>query len=304
MNSVFLRLLAVILAFAAILLAWNGYRMNNRMSANSTATPSPVFRIAIAARALPVGSKIAAADIKIIERTQSTQQSYDDPASLIGKIIMADIAQDETFLTWKHFTNRPALASALRAGERGIAIKVNEVIGAGAFLKPGDHVDVLLYLRKDQEVVNSSVASRVLSNVRVIAYGDNTAPANQTDPETSKTVIPNQSGSSRQDDKKPNKDSRSAVLAIAEKDVTRLMLADSSGQIRLALRSEQEADNENTAIELISLDELLAQPKAKVTPPPSASKPVKIRTATNSQSAIIVHRGGKQELVYTSEKND
>jgi pilus assembly protein CpaB len=304
MNSVFLRLLAVILALAAILLAWNGYRMNNRMSANSAATPSPLFRIAVAARPLPVGSKIAAGDIKIIERSQNTQQSYDDPASLIGKIIMADIAQDETFLTWKHFTNNPALASALRVGERGIAIKVNEVIGAGAFLKPGDHVDVLLYLKKDQEVVNSSIASKILSNVRVIAYGDDAGSANKADSETSKAAIPNQSGSARQDDKKPSKDSRSAVLAIAEKDVTRLMLADSSGQIRLALRSEQETDNENKAIELISLDELLAQPRAKVAPPPSASKPAKTRTTANSHSAIIVHRGGKQELVYTSEQSD
>ncbi|MEL0027488.1 MAG: RcpC/CpaB family pilus assembly protein, partial [Perlucidibaca sp.] len=39
------------------------------------------------------------------------------------------------------------VARLLRPGERAIAIPVDEVVGGGGFVQPGDLVDVLLFLR-------------------------------------------------------------------------------------------------------------------------------------------------------------
>src|SRR6185295_1795316 len=108
----------------------------------------------------------------------------------------------------------------IKAGERAIAVKVDGVIGLGGFIQPDDRVDVLLYLSRDQREVPDTQARVLLENIRVLAYGANLERREQDE----------------HDDNTNN--ARTAVLAVPEADIDRLMLGASKGSLRLALRGD------------------------------------------------------------------
>jgi pilus assembly protein CpaB len=159
-----------------------------------------------------------------------------------------------------HFPSYSQLALSLHPGERAVAVKVDEVVGAGGFIEPGDQVDVLLFLEADQETGKNSSAQVVLSKVRVLAFGnmldspeEQTAAADdQSDLlEKAKTSTANEAtGKRKKKEEEPDgKKSKTAVLAIAESDTSTLMLAESSGRIRLALHGAEREESAPAIIE-------------------------------------------------------
>jgi pilus assembly protein CpaB len=63
------------------------------------------------------------------------------------------------------------LALKVAEGERAVAVKVDESIGAGNRIRPGDFVDVFFVLRRDGNEIDQSQARLLLSRKRVLAYG-------------------------------------------------------------------------------------------------------------------------------------
>ena len=100
---------------------------------------------------------------------------------------------------------------------RGISVPVSSVAAAGGFIKPDDHVDVVL---------NSMGTTRtVLADVRVIAIGDRFGP------ETT--------GDANEDPETANKGFAGNTTAILELDPTDaevLVKASTSGDLTLTLR--------------------------------------------------------------------
>ena len=73
------------------------------------------------------------------------------------------------------------MSVVLRPGMRAVAISVNSESGAGGFILPGDHVDVL----QSREGENKTISTEVLlQNVRVLAIDQTTQPAKD-----SKTIV-------------------------------------------------------------------------------------------------------------------
>nr|GFC33606.1 hypothetical protein [Tanacetum cinerariifolium] len=70
------------------------------------------------------------------------------------------------------------LARMIRPGERALALSIDEIIGAGGQLSPGDYVDVLLYLPSDQTNPDRS-AQTVVPALRVLSVGALMGPVNQ-----------------------------------------------------------------------------------------------------------------------------
>src|SRR5690606_18861743 len=101
----------------------------------------------------------------------------------------------------------------------------------------GDHVDVLLYLRAGNEVVDESSAQVVLRDVRVIGFGQEIQQGEETvtTTENGEKTADEATSSARNSDR-TGASSRSAILAVNERDMTKLMLAANSGELRLALR--------------------------------------------------------------------
>ena len=257
MSSSVLRIFAVILAIGAITIGYLGYKASKQPPKPEPVTvevvkPKGEF-VVFAARDIPAGRVIGEEDLTTALVPIRPVRSYMTTSALIGRKARIDISTGEMVLS-SHFPSYSQLALNLQAGERAVAVRVDEVVGAGGFIEPGDQVDVLLYLRAGQEVGNDSSAQVVLSKVRVLAFGnmlesldelvaDDDAQLQLS--EKAKTSKAKVVARKREKEEPTGKKSKTAVLAIAESDTSTLMLAESSGNLRLALHGvEREADAE------------------------------------------------------------
>ena len=311
MNSTFLRVLAVILALGAITTAWLGYRISTKPPVAAVKVVTPTYSQVVAAQAIPAGRILTVDDVEIASTPQPDPRGYSNVHDVLGKLAVEPIVKGTPFIS-QHFPALGALAQSLGPDERAIAVKVNEVIGVGGFVKPGDRVDVLLYLRADRETDNVSSAQIVLSDVKVLAYGDvlgEDAGSAKSSDTAAKPAGTGFNDSAKKAETRQEKDSRSAILAVPENQVSRLMLAESSGVLRLALRGAQPlgyASAGSEANQFIRLDDV-ARPRAnqvasagtalqagEKTGIPTKKKSV---STASKRERVIVHRGEQVEVV-------
>ncbi|ANJ74802.1 Flp pilus assembly protein CpaB [Ralstonia insidiosa] len=117
------------------------------------------------------------------------------------------------------------LALQVIPGQRAVAVMVDEVIGVGNRVQPGDYVDVFLIMRKDGQEVDGSRANLLLPHLRVLAFG---AVAVNEGPQKA------QDGAAAARKTEP---ARTAVLSVPVEAVSRLAMAHQSGRLLLALRN-------------------------------------------------------------------
>ncbi|NVZ67576.1 Flp pilus assembly protein CpaB [Pseudomonas costantinii] len=137
-----------------------------------------------------------------------------------------------TWLNEESFTSGGPLARMIRPDERALAVAIDEVIGAGGQLSPGDYVDVLLYLRQDAVNLEQS-AQVVVPAMRVLSIGDQMGLSNDGTPAS----LPPATAEEKAQRRAP---ARTVVLAVPEPLLSRLMLATQAGTLRLAVRSADE----------------------------------------------------------------
>lgn len=328
MSSSTLRIIAILLAIGALVLGYMGYKASQAplpVSQDSQQqAPEPErFPVLVAARDIASGQQLDSADVTTMFVESVPADSYDNIAQISGRQVRLPIAVGELVLK-DHFHDFSPLVSSIRDGERAIAVRVDEVTGAGGFIEPGDSVDVLLFLASGREVGDKSSAQRILSDVRVLAYGDrvdntdvdaikrkaqlNKSPANNNEQTPDKTD---------DDDKASGKKSKTAVLAVAEHDLSALLLAESAGRLRLALIGKQiiepsrsiaasqpsetsGSDGKLPDRQLVTLDQY--KPTAS-----SATKPVVqavsrvVPVATPAK--VTVHRGTQEATVSVDREN-
>lgn len=92
----------------------------------------------------------------------------DAPAELTGAVARFEFFPGEPIREQKLVrSDQGYLSAVLAKGMRGVAVGVNAVSGAGGFVVPNDHVDVVLTTSTAQ----GQQSEVVLSNVRVLAIG-------------------------------------------------------------------------------------------------------------------------------------
>jgi len=149
-------------------------------------------------------------------------QPYTSIEQVVDKVPLVDIDAGAP-VTARYFTDSSMLSRAIPEGFKAVSVEVNDVVAVGGFIRPGDIVDVLLYLRADQNL--DQAQSRVLlEGVRVLAYQE--------------LIIDRPEGveeDPKEKGRRSNTRMRTAVLAVADPDTTTLMLGASAGELRLAL---------------------------------------------------------------------
>jgi pilus assembly protein CpaB len=192
-------------------------------------TRQPVL---VLARDLPAYEPIKADDL-IVERLKvAPPGSFSKPEDALGRMSWRPLVAG-TWLTDSSFEAGGTLARMIRPGERALALSIDEIIGAGGQLSPGDYVDVLLYLPPDQANTERS-AQTVVPALRVLSVGTVLGPVNQGQDDQ---------GISREEraqQQKLKSNARNVVVAVPEKLLNRLMLASQAGPLRLAVRSAEE----------------------------------------------------------------
>jgi pilus assembly protein CpaB len=253
-----LRLLAIILAVGAGLLGYMGVQLTAEPQQTATAAvapskPEPVGeKTIIAKRPIAANHAIQVDDLAVIEVPVRNKDAYATADDLIGKAPRVSIGAGDV-IQQSQFRTGSAIARMLPPGTRAMAIKVTEVVGSGGYVQPGDYVDVVFYLRKDNTEVKRSVSRTLLRQVQVLAYGKVLAT-------TQDGHILNNSEETDQADAA----SRSVVLAVPRDSVEKLMLADNAGSIRLSVVPEREIEggkqDENEGDRQVRIQDLTSVP--------------------------------------------
>lgn len=238
MNSRVLLLVSLVLLVGASILGYMAYRTTADAQAQALAAQRKAESSAdegrtamvVLGRAVKAFEVLSPADLVIERVMHPLPGSATDAQVWQGRMVMADLPAG-TALNETHFNPGGQVARLLRPGERAVAIPVNDVVGGGGFLQPGDIVDIILFL--DGEEGRRASTQVVMRGVRVLSFG---ASLIDVSPDVSDKEKDEQSANAE----RRLRDARTAVLAIAQADVSRLMLANSLGELRLAIVPTEE----------------------------------------------------------------
>ncbi|WP_445004997.1 Flp pilus assembly protein CpaB [Halomonas mongoliensis] len=248
MSPTLLRLLAGLLVIVAAVLAVIGWRISQRpapepapvvqtplspQAPESAAPREPEERqaaghaVVVAARDLSLGQRLdpeaAPGALRVIHYPQPVPGSFAEPGELADRRLTRPVPEGD-ILRPAHFAAGGVMAQAVPPGKRAIAVGVDEVIGGGGFLAPGDRVDVLYQAQSQQRTAGGSqpqMARRLFANVQVVSYGE----ALQGMEESEAAV---------------RRSGRTAVLAMDGEQAATLLLAETTGRLRLALIGAEE----------------------------------------------------------------
>ncbi len=246
MSSTALKAFAGFLVVAAVILAFVAYRFGGgfapaEQAAEETA-PQPgenqVLAVVATSR-IPPYQPIPAESVALVPISVEPAQYYTDVNEVVGRSPLRPVPMGSP-VTDDSFSAANTLAQAIPAGSQAMSLEISDVIAVGGFVKPGDKVDVLLYIRSSGREVENSQARVLLEDVRVLAYQERLINA---DPE-------GEDG----DEARQQRRERTAVVAVPEAATTRVMLGASLGELRLSLRGEEvvvdstteQADDEST----------------------------------------------------------
>ncbi len=259
------RIAAIALIALAVLLALIAFVIGRR-PAPSAESAAPVVQadaqaitVVEAIARLPAGEPITANGVRLARRSAAVPGAVADLAAVVGKVPVQDIAEGSTI---SDAVLAQGFSLQLRPGERALAVPVDELVGAGNRILPGDFVDVFLNLRSEPASYNAAPDAAqtrlLLSRLRVLSYGQqDIAPnagstnasadtSNRADPRAADiTSNASSSGGSSGDAAQP---ARSAVLAVPVADANRLLLGAQQGKLYLALRNPADAGQPDLAL--------------------------------------------------------
>src|SRR5881397_213997 len=197
----------------ALLLSWWVYK--------KTTAPQPrdSITVAAAARDLPIGKRIEAADLKLVtlDRKDLPRGVFLKTSDVVGRAVAVPIFAGEIVLNAKLATkgSGDGLTALIEPGMRAVSVQVNEISGVSGFIQPGTRVDVLF----TRTFSNGNAATTtILQNAKVVAYGrqlDASAKVDQRD--TNRPTV--------------------ATLLVTQEQGEKLVLAEQRGRIQLALRN-------------------------------------------------------------------
>lgn len=238
MSSTALKIAAVVLVLLTLLLAVVGFSMSRSYAERTAKAEAASVKIAeeqaavpktlavVAIKPLAAYQPVSRDDIALVPVVVLPAEYFASIEEVAGRIPLIDIDTGAP-VTQRYFKQGNILAKIIPAGHQALALEVNEVIAAGGFVKPGDNVDVLVYLRTGPGVAEAQ-ARVLLENARVLAFEER--------------IIERPKGLKEDDAKTTDttrRKQRTAVLAVPEGETTRVMLGASLGELRLALRGQQ-----------------------------------------------------------------
>jgi len=245
----------VVLAVAVItasLASLGVYRATVSMP-RASAGPTQIS-VVVAAKSMSIGTALTKDDVKVVAWPAASPvpgaiASVDE---VVNRGLLTAVLQNEPITTNKLAASHEGsgLPPAIPPGMRAMSVKVNDVIGVAGFIAPGSRVDVVVTIRR----ANDSMTSTVASNVEVLTAGTRRDQERRDKPATTET--------------KPT-DSTVVTLMVTPRDAERIALAQSEGQIMLALRNP--LDKESTVSDGVRTTGLLSQ--ADAAPTPVAPKP-------------------------------
>ena len=219
-SLVVMIVIAVVLGLIAAIGIWQYLNKTQQQVKELTITKAVV----IASKQIPAGKKLEESDLAIKQLpAQAIPKDYPSSIdSLKGRIVKSTIDTGEVITKGRLVGEGAAggLPIVIPHGQRAITIRVNEVVGVGGFISPGDHVDILSVMKKNED---QTFSKTILQNVLVIAVGDKIYdPSIYADPQP-KIVA-------------------QVTFALSPQNSEKLALASETGQLHLILRPHSEKE--------------------------------------------------------------
>ncbi len=172
----------------------------------------------VASRDIPPGGMIVIEDLTTKEFPSQTIP-MDCPASpnlIVGREVKIPILKDEVLTEAKLLPVVVAsgLPTLIPVGMRGVTVRVNDIIGVGGFVKPGDYVDIIAVYKNKNETISKAI----FENVQVLAAGEKAL-----DPKAVPDTIP--------------KIVSLLTVAVTPQDAEKLILVSTNGQFQFSLRA-------------------------------------------------------------------
>jgi len=304
MSGTTLKVVTVVLVLLALVLAGVSYRVFHsyaeeaqKAAAEAKKESTPQTLAVVALKPLPAYQPIERESVALVPVSVPPTQYFTNLDDVVKHVPLVDIDAGAP-VTARYFKEGNVLARVIPPGYQAISVEISDVVAVGDFLRPGDIVDVLLYLRAGGTGDGTAQAqSRVLlKDVRVLAYEER--------------IIDRPEGIKDDGKNQQQRRQRTAVLAVADADTTKLMLGVSMGDIRLSLHSQN--PNNTAATEPLADNGLPLSPEAiaareaakvpdkaitaselaRVRPPPAKAK-------QQANPSVEVIRGSKAERVIT-----
>lgn len=249
---------AVLVATLATMAVYNAVRRIPERVVERAGVP-----VVVAAKNLPIGSKLSAADLRVAEWPASNPVSGAFTAidTVLERGIVADLVENEPITEAKLAPTEAGagLPPIIPPGMRAISMQVNEVIGVAGFVTPGNRVDVVATISNSD--INMSRV--VVSNVRVLAAGTRYDQQKAQSGEPVQTNV--------------------VTLLVTPAEGERIALASVEGRLHLTLRNP--LDGEATSTDGVRVAALLGTPDpppvarvvravAKAAPPPPPPPPI------------------------------
>ena len=209
-------------------------------------------KIAVAKVAIPIGSKIIAEQIMVVQfpKESTPDGAFDSPEKLAGRVAVMNIAAREPITEARLAPEGTAagLAAVIPEGYRAMTVKVDDAAGISGFIMPGTMVDVVVTIDpREGSGMQDPISKIVLQNIKVLANGQNIdKPENEREANSVKAV----------------------TLQVLPEQAEKLALASTEGKLQLMMRNQVDQGDEQT--KGINKRSLLSG-DAAVTPPEPGS---------------------------------
>lgn len=289
MSSTALKVIAAVTVALAFILALIGYKVSRQYAENAEKATreganAPQTVAVVALKPLAAYKAIDKDSVALVPLPVAPMDFFTNLDEVVGRTPMVDVDAGAP-VTGRYFKESNAVARIIPAGHQALSLEVNDVIAVGGFVRPGDVVDVLVYLRTGSGVPETQ-ARVLLPSARVLAYEERVIDrpqglkAEEGGPDSRRRV-------------------RTAVIAVPEAETTKVMLGASLGEIRLALRGQQApqagatetaAANPEALQDKIVTAQELGQLKQKL----AANKP---KEKEEERPKVTVYRGSEVKQV-------
>ncbi|MCO6059614.1 Flp pilus assembly protein CpaB [Pseudomonas sp. MOB-449] len=250
-----------LVALSLVLGLGAAWMANNWLSAKLDARPDDNLQaVVVATVEIPFGQMVEAQQVTVVQMPKDTvpDDSFDSPDKVVGKIATFSILRGDIVRGARlaEHLGGSTLASLIESDKRAVSVRVDDVVGVGGFLLPGNRVDVLA-TRKLSGNGAGAESKTILEDLRVLAV-DQTASTDKTQP----VVV------------------RAVTLEMTPKQAEILVKAMTEGRLQLALRNPLD-DQKKPVPEVAAVEK-----PAVVTPAPV--KPVVRRSGVGFGNITII----------------
>lgn len=229
-----------VLILLALAMAGYAWVLSSRITAKQQEAQRQMQPVVVAVSRIAAGSVITPGMVRLDSFPMRPEGAYSEVKAVAGKITASDIAAGEPLLQERVGGVLRAILQHLDAGERAVAVRVDDVIAVGNRLNPGDMVDVYVTLRRNNDEIPDTQSRLLLEKLEVLAFG------------SKDVVVTKESGEGKGSGEGVRargaaENPRTAVLAVKLADVDRLALAAESGRLLLALRPHEKPQADDVA---------------------------------------------------------